>query len=108
VIQKVPVTDLPVGVAEQKLVTPTRFEVTTEPNPFRGRARISYAVPYPGRVALEVFDLTGRSVAIPVDGFRAAGRYSATLSAKGLVPGVYIARLSSGGRCLSRKLVLTQ
>jgi hypothetical protein len=69
---------------------------------------ISYALPRPGRVVVEVFDLAGRSVARPVDGFKPAGRYTATLSARGLAPGVYIARLSTAGRSLTRKLVLTQ
>ena len=56
---------------------------------------------------LEVFDLAGRSVARPVDGFKTAGRYTATLQAKGLAPGVYVARLTAGGYCVTRKLVLT-
>jgi hypothetical protein len=31
----------------------------------------------------------------------------AALQAKGLAPGVYVARLSAGGCCVTRKLVLT-
>jgi hypothetical protein len=106
VVQKVPV-QFP-AVAEQKGVKPAMMDAVAWPNPFRGRTMISYTLPQPGRAVLEVFDLTGRSVARPVDGFRPAGRYSATLSAKGLAPGVYVARLSSGGRCATRKLVLTE
>jgi len=107
VVQKVP-ADAFDGVAEQPAATPVELIATAEPNPFRGRTVISYALPRPGRVVLEVFDLVGRPVARPVDGFRPAGRYSATFSAKGLAPGVYVARLSSGGRCTTRKLVLTE
>ena len=59
-------------------------------------------------VKIEVFDLSGRPVATLVDGSRTAGRYSATFSPKGLAPGVYVARLSAGGRSLTRKLVLTK
>jgi len=107
VVQKV-TADAFDGVAEQPSVTPVQLTATAEPNPFRGRTMISYALPQPGRVVLEVFDLTGRSVARPVDCLKSAGRYSTTLSAKGLAPGVYVARLSAGGRCLTRKLVLTE
>ena len=106
VVQRIP-ADL-YGVAEQATVTPVQLTANVEPNPFRGRTVLSYALPRPGRVVLEVFDLTGRSVARPVDAFKPAGRYSAALSAKGLAPGVYIARLSSGGRSTTRKLILTE
>jgi hypothetical protein len=106
VVQKVPV-QFP-AVAEQKGVKPAMMDAVAWPNPFRGRTQISYALPNAGRVVLEVFDLAGRPVAKLADGFKSAGRYSATLSAKGLAPGVYVARLSSGGRCATRKLVLTE
>jgi hypothetical protein len=107
VVQKVP-ADALVGVAEQPAATPVELIATAEPNPFRGRTVISYALPHAGRVVLEVFDLTGRSVAKLADGFMSAGRYSATLSAKSLAPGVYVTRLSLGGRSTTRKLVLTE
>jgi hypothetical protein len=106
VVQKVPV-QWP-AVAEQKGVKPAMMDAVASPNPFHARTQISYVLPSAGRVVLEVFDLTGRSVARPVDCLKSAGRYSTTLSAKGLAPGVYVARLSAGGRCLTRKLVLTE
>jgi len=113
VVQKV-LTESPIykwfpdAVTEQKNIKPVTMDAVVSPNPFHARTQISYAVPSAGRVVLEVFDLTGRSIARPVDGLKSAGRYSATLSAKGLVPGVYVARLSAGGRCLTRKLVVTE
>jgi len=104
IVQKIPVT---VGINAGKEPLITALALSASPNPFTGRAGLSFALPRPGRVVLEIFDLAGRSVARPVDGFKPAGRYSAALQAKGLAPGIYVARLSSGGFCVTRKLVLT-
>ena len=104
VVQKVPVYWH--AVAEQKGVKPAMMNAVAWPNPFHGRTVISYSLPRPGRVVLEVFDLAGRPVAKLADGFKTAGRYSTTLSAKSLAPGVYVARLSSGGICLTQKVTL--
>jgi hypothetical protein len=106
VVHKVAVNASP-GVGGGRGPQVTALALSASPNPFNGRTGLSYALPRPGRVVLEVFDLSGRSVARPVDGFKPAGRYSAALQAKGLAPGIYVARLSSGGSCVTRKLVLT-
>ena len=106
-VQKITAADV-TGLAENGPgTTPVRAELAATPNPFTGRTGLSYALPRAGRAVLEVFDLAGRSVARPVDGFKTAGRYTATLQAKGLAPGVYVARLTAGGYCVTRKLVLT-
>jgi hypothetical protein len=101
VVQKVPVTDLPVGVAEQKSAEPGWFEVAVETN-------ISYALPRPGDVSLVIYDATGRPVRTLTSGHRAAGRYSATWNASGAAAGIYFCTLESGGNSTSRKIVLTE
>ncbi len=107
IVQKITSDDI-VGLAENGPgTTPVRAELSATPNPFTGRTGLSYSLPRAGRAVLEVFDLTGRSVSRPVDGFKPAGRYSATLQAQGLAPGIYVARLTAGGYCVTTKLVLT-
>jgi len=107
IVQKITSDDV-VGLAEKGPgTTPVRAELSATPNPFTGRTGLSYSMPRAGRAVLEVFDLTGRSVSRPVDGFKPAGRYSATLQAQGLAPGIYVARLTAGGYCVTTKLVLT-
>jgi hypothetical protein len=105
VVHKVPVTSQSVNDREQMVLGP---ELAVPPSPFKERTRLSYCLPKPGRVRLEVFDLSGRTVAILVDGFKPAGRHSAAFSARNLAPGVYVARLSSAGSSTTRKLVLTE
>ena len=80
------------------------MQLAAGPNPFSGRTELRYALPRAGSVKLEVFDLAGRPVATPVDGYQQAGRYSATFSARNMAPGVYVARLEANGQLITRKL----
>ena len=83
------------------------------PVPSRGEVRLAYRVPGGGaRVRLEVFDVAGRLVATPVNGFANGGTY--TLAWRGeratgarLAHGIYLACLSVNGRRETRRIVLT-
>lgn len=81
------------------------------PNPFNPSTRISFFLPDPVRVRIEIFDVSGRRVAVPVDGRYAAGRHSVhwdgTNAAGGAVAsGVYYYRMTAGKAAMTKKLVL--
>lgn len=63
------------------------------PNPFSDRTTIRFAMPEPGRVALDVYDLGGRRVASNDHGLKQAGTQSISFIGKGLRPGLYLYRL---------------
>ena len=67
------------------------------PNPARGKARISYALPEPGSVNIVVYDVTGRAVLRSAQGFKRAGVQTAAISVAGLATGTYMARVSVNG-----------
>jgi hypothetical protein len=96
------------GIAEAPARTRTTFELQGGPNPVRGAARLEYALPRAGQVRLEVFDLSGRQIALLQDGQKPAGRYSALWRSSNARPGVYLARLTAAGHTVTRKLVLTE
>jgi hypothetical protein len=75
------------------------------PNPVRGSAQIPYELLAPGRVVMEVFDVTGRRVATLVDEVRTAGPHTATWNAAGLAPGVYLCRMQVGDHVRTQRLV---
>jgi len=102
IVHRVPVT---IGVKEGK-PAPVIETISVQPNPFTGRAKLSYTLPRASDVELNVFDLAGREVAGLCDRHQAAGQYSAVWDATGLTPGVYIARLKAGEKMLTQKLVL--
>jgi hypothetical protein len=68
------------------------------PNPFRGDARIAFALPRPGHAALLLHDVAGRRVRTVLDADLPAGAHSATIDGAGLAAGVYFVVLRADGR----------
>lgn len=77
------------------------FRLSASPNPSRGGAWLSFRLPAAAGVRLTLHDALGREVARVADGARAAGPHRVALPA-GLVPGVYLARLATGGAVATR------
>lgn len=78
------------------------------PNPFNPTTTISFNLPQGGLVNLAVYDLTGRQVALLVNGWREAGRQEVTFDASRLSSGVYVYRLTSGGHAAGAKMMLVK
>jgi len=75
------------------------------PQPVGDVARFRFDLPVASAVKLELFDLSGRRVAEPIGGLLPAGPHELSLSARALPPGVYAARLTSGARRESLRVV---
>jgi hypothetical protein len=82
--------------------------LTSAPNPFNPATTLSFEVPADGPVQLEVFDLAGRRVAVPVTGFRAAGRHQVTFAPRGLASGAYLARLVTSAGVVTSRMMLVE
>ncbi|MDX1530208.1 MAG: FG-GAP-like repeat-containing protein [Rhodothermales bacterium] len=78
------------------------------PNPFATAATFRYTLPEAGPVRLAVYDLLGREVAVLTDAVRPAGPHTATFTASGLAPGIYLYRLEVGGHEQVGRLVLAR
>ncbi|MDX1429456.1 MAG: T9SS type A sorting domain-containing protein, partial [Rhodothermales bacterium] len=79
------------------------------PNPFRESTLIRYAIPRPGPVKVEVFDLLGRRISTVVDQHAPGGVGAIEWGAKrasgaAVPPGTYFYRLTFGGETLTRSL----
>jgi hypothetical protein len=99
------------SVGELLDAIPTEFALEAYPNPFNPSTTITFSIPVGTGHApslLEVFDVLGRQVATLVKMNLQAGWYSATFNATDLASGMYFARLTSGGRVLTMKLVVAQ
>lgn len=75
------------------------------PNPFNPATKIGFTLPEASKVRLEVFDVTGRQVAVLVDGHTAAGRHDVTFDAGDLSSGVYLYRIHAAGRIETRMML---
>ncbi len=76
------------------------------PNPFNATTTLKYSLPQRSEVRLELFDLTGRSVATLVNRTQETGKYSVKINGSSLASGTYFARLSTPSEIQTQKLVL--
>ncbi len=92
-----------VGSEAGPVATDIATGLSVAPNPAR-RATALTATHPAGPVTLDVFDALGRRVARVFDGEAAAGVQRLTVDTSGLAPGVYVVRLTAGGRVTSARL----
>lgn len=76
------------------------------PNPFNSTTNIKYTISQSGRVALIVYDIMGRLVAVLLNRYQDAGSYDVIFQPKDLASGIYFYTLSSGDYSATKKLIL--
>jgi hypothetical protein len=85
------------------------------PNPFNPKTGVRFQVPALSgvegsgfSVKLVVYDLLGREVAVLVNERKQPGTYTVHFDGSTLASGVYVCRLTAGGRVASMKMILTR
>lgn len=87
--------------------SPERYTILrNHPNPFNPSTTIEYVLPERAEVTLEVFDMLGRRTALLDAGRRDAGRHTARFDGTGHSSGIYLARLRSGARTVTERMLL--
>jgi hypothetical protein len=81
------------------------------PNPFNPSTQINYSLPTQGSVRIAIYDVRGREVRVLVDDVKPAGNYNCEWNGNdshgsALASGVYLYRLESGGKVITRKCLL--
>jgi hypothetical protein len=106
------VTSVPVRLVDK---SGTEFALLRPvmPNPVLRGARFAFSLYRAGRVALRIYDITGRRVASIVDAAMEPGEHSFTWDGRGtdgsrLRNGVYLYELSLNGQAAARRMVLTR
>jgi len=100
---------------QQILAVPTRATLDPgAPNPFSEAARLRFGLPRAETVTLEIYNVLGQRVALPIDrrplppGYHAA-IWDGMIAGGGRAPsGVYFLRLVAGPEVLTRRLVRVQ
>jgi hypothetical protein len=96
-----------VSIDEDEADVPGVFHLAQNyPNPFNPTTNIRYTLPEAGPVRLELFDITGRRVALLSDQVLPVGDHSFVFDASMLSSGVYLYRLSYNGQIQVRKMIL--
>jgi len=62
------------------------------PNPFNPVTTIPFDLPEASRVQIQIYDLTGREVAVVASGQYSAGSHMVTFNGSGLPSGIYLIR----------------
>jgi endonuclease I len=101
-----------VGVEDAPLAATVRLQ-PNRPNPFSARTSIRFDLPRRERVALRVYDVTGRAVRTLADGEFAAGSHALDWDGRGeggapLQAGLYFCRLEAGAAQATRRMVLAR
>jgi hypothetical protein len=85
------------------------------PNPFNGTTTIRYCVPWgrDGRpqtmkVRMEIVNIKGELVAVPVDGIRQSGLHRVRWDARHLPAGAYLCRLRAGAETAVNRMLFLQ
>jgi len=77
------------------------------PNPFTGTTTIEYTLPKAGKASLTISDISGKTVANPIQNkTHEAGTYTLKLDATTLPPGIYIATLRTPGTLRIHKMTV--
>jgi hypothetical protein len=93
---------------------PTKYVLYPNyPNPFNPATTISYALPQPAHVQVQIFDVNGREVKRLVDQACSAGVHSVVWNGtdeadRKVCSGIYICRFSAGEVMLHRKMILVK
>jgi hypothetical protein len=76
-----------------------------QPNPFNGSTVIGYVIPAHGNVSLKVLDLTGKTMAILVNGQQSQGNYTIEFNCEGLEAGIYLFKLEFNNAEINNSIV---
>ena len=76
------------------------------PNPFNPSTRITFELNNPQHVTLNVYDIQGQYITTLLDGERAAGQHHVTFDAGDLASGMYLYRLETPQRTITRAMTL--
>jgi photosystem II stability/assembly factor-like uncharacterized protein len=87
-------------------VLPDKVTLSNYPNPFNSSTKISFVLPKEEHISLNLYDITGRKVAVVDEGTYPAGSHSLNLSLKDHASGIYYLMLNTEGTQITRKLIM--
>lgn len=86
---------------------PNKYELMQNyPNPFNPTTTIEFEIPKQTYVSLEVFNLLGQHVALLINKYMPAGRYTINFDAKNLQSGIYFYKLTTNEITITKKMAL--
>lgn len=81
------------------------MKFTAFPNPFKGSSIITFQLAQSGYTNLSIYDITGKQVAVLINGNLTAGHHRAIFTPVLKAPGVYVARIANNGKTITKRIV---
>ena len=98
-----------VQLSGQELITPIQFSLLRNyPNPFNNSTTFQFTIPSSGNVKINVYNLLGQVVAIPLNEIRGPGLNTAYFSGNALASGMYIYGIKWEDRTAQSKFLLVK
>ncbi len=96
-----------VGIQNISSEIPSTYSLEQNyPNPFNPVTNIRFSIPKDEFVEIELFDATGRSIAVILSEPKMAGIYNVDFDASGLASGIYFYKITAGTFSNVKKMVL--
>lgn len=93
--------------ASSSTLVPEEFGISSAfPNPFNSTTLVNYGLPETGQISLAVYDLAGRKMLDLYSGLQFAGVHQTTFDGSSHASGVYLIKLTGGGKISQWKVVL--
>jgi hypothetical protein len=88
---------------------PSDFELSQNiPNPFNSFTSISFSLPYPCRVQLQIYNILGQEISRPVEGLYPVGTSTIRWDASDIPSGIYFYRIVAGDFIETKKMVVVR
>lgn len=86
---------------------PEKFSLSQNyPNPFNPATNFEFGISEPGFVSVKVYNISGKEVAVLVNEYKSAGKYSVSFDGSNLVSGIYYYKMESGNFNETKRMVL--
>ncbi len=103
---EIDISNLPSGINNNTVTANDFILKQNYPNPFNPETNIAYELKQKAFVTLKVLDLSGKEVAVLVNGIKAPGSYKVKFSGENLSSGLYFYKLESGEFSEVKKMML--
>lgn len=97
---------LPIGIEEISGIAYTFKLYQNYPNPFNPSTKISFSLSNRGHVKLKIYDVTGKEIAVLIDGNLNSGSFTAEWNPHNFSAGIYFYKLSNSYYSVTKKMIL--
>jgi subtilisin family serine protease len=96
-----------ISATSEESKIPDRFALSPNyPNPFNAQTIIRYDSPSPGQVTFNIYDILGRKIDEINSNVQEAGSHEIVWDARSFPSGLYFARIETGGKAQTIKMIL--